>query len=161
MRVRPLTTEALRFVLANMRAADRGEIGMLRHASGAEALQAELEVVLQPPLGAGWSFHLDDGTPVAIGGGYEKHPGVAFIFLVATDDLPKLRVPIAKWARRVIPFAFKKMPIHRFETTSFAGRRDAHRWLRFLGAEREAVLSRYGRNGEDFYVYRWLRELQN
>lgn len=33
----------------------------------------------------------------------------------------------------------------------------SHQWLEALGAEREGLLRSYGRNGEDFYVYAWVR----
>ncbi len=34
----------------------------------------------------------------------------------------------------------------------------SHRWLEGLGAEFEGVLRSYGRNGEDFAVYSWVRK---
>ncbi len=34
----------------------------------------------------------------------------------------------------------------------------AHGWIEALGAKREGLLRSYGRNGEDFNVYAWVKE---
>lgn len=34
----------------------------------------------------------------------------------------------------------------------------AHGWLEALGAEREGVLRSYGRNGENFFIYAWVKQ---
>jgi hypothetical protein len=33
----------------------------------------------------------------------------------------------------------------------------AHGWIEAMGASREGRLRAYGRGGEDFYVYAWVR----
>ena len=47
---------------------------------------------------------------------------------------------------------------HRAECMSLASLADNHRWLEMLGARREATLRGFGKNGEDFHLYAWLKE---
>lgn len=34
----------------------------------------------------------------------------------------------------------------------------AHRWIESFGGKREGVLRSYGRSGEDFFLYSWVRD---
>jgi len=45
----------------------------------------------------------------------------------------------------------------RLQVISLVGHDIAHRWIETLGAEREGRLTGYGRGGEDFWIYAWVR----
>jgi hypothetical protein len=47
---------------------------------------------------------------------------------------------------------------HRGQCISPADHLDTHRWLRWLGAKEEAMLRKYGKNGEDALLFAWTKE---
>src|SRR3546814_15202527 len=54
--------------------------------------------------------------------------------------------------------ALVEVGAHRAECHSMEGHAEAHAWLELLGAEREGVRPRFGKNGEGFVCFSWRRE---
>jgi hypothetical protein len=98
---------------------------------------------------------LDGALPVAVFGASAVHPGVWQAWAFSTDEFPRVVRSLTKAFRRDMLPALKHIGAHRIEVRSLAGSDVVDRWLRWLGAERECTLRRYGRNGEDFHLYAW------
>jgi hypothetical protein len=152
MKIGDLHDEPFRYVLDHLKPDDVRDIEAL-HPFDAEQVISFLKLLNR----VGWCFYLDTGEPVAVVGGYVIHPGVGHAFLLSTSKLPEITTSFARTQRRLWPAIMENMNLHRLETTVLADRHDAHRWLEFLGAERESVRAAYGINGEDFLVYRWIK----
>jgi hypothetical protein len=138
-------------VVRNMRAEDAREVFANRRGEDPDALAMEIMRTWGP---LGFVFH-HAGRPAAIVGATEMWPGVWCAWLLATDDFPHVALGLTKFVKRgMIPYLVEN-GAHRCEARSIDGHSQAHRWLRLLGASQEARLRRYGRNGEDFLVFRW------
>src|SRR3546814_12825662 len=81
------------------------------------------------------------------------HPGVWSVLLFATDEFHKIRLSLTKHVKRVMIPALVEVGAHRAECHSMEGHAEAHAWLELLGAEREGVRPRFGKNGEDFECF--------
>lgn len=149
----PVTGDDLLHILRNMRAADREEVFALRDHDSVERLADEMRMVR--PM----AFIVRHGeTPAAVAGAYRVRSGVWSVFMVATDDWPKVALATTRAiVKGLIPY-LKEAGAHRAECYSHAGHETAHRWLVMLGATPEARLRAYGRNGEDYVLFRWLRK---
>lgn len=82
-------------------------------------------------------------------------PGVWSVGMFATDDFPRIGLPLTRWVRRRMIPAIVQQGIHRGECRSMEGHEAAHRWLETLGAKREGELKGYGKGGETFFTYTW------
>lgn len=139
----------LLYVLDRARAADREELLALQQGDNWTPLISD---ILRAP---GLKFFFGDGKPVVCLGGCEVHPGVWQAWSFATDDFGKLALSVTRFARDVMLPAFVKMGMHRGQAIAAANNAGARRWLKLLGAEEEATLKRYGREGQDFVMFRW------
>lgn len=100
----------------------------------------------------------EDGVPVAVGGLVEHRPHVLTLFLFATDDFPAVGKPLVRFiVQRLFP-PIKAAGVHRIDCLSIDGHDQAHRFIRALGLEQEAVLRAFGRDGEDFIQFAWLAD---
>lgn len=152
MRLAPLELLPALHVCRNLRAADIREIEATRWGSySPEDLAIEVARVWTLN-GYGWSVFGGDGLPVAFFGATQPWPGVFSAYMLATDDFPRVALPLTKFVKRVfIPYLRERG--HRIEARSIDGHTQAHGWLRLLGAGVEARMQRYGRNGEDFLIF--------
>lgn len=99
----------------------------------------------------------DDQEPVAIGGLIQHRPNVVTLLFFATDGFPRIALPLTRFiTRRLFP-EVKAAGAHRIECVSHAGHTDAHRWIRLLGLEQEAEFKGFGRGGETFLQFAWVR----
>lgn len=145
----PLDLWAAEYVARRLRDADRREVFATRWAASEKALAQDMAA---SPLG--WVAVADYG-PVAAVGAIPRWPGVWSVWMLATDDFPKCRFSLTRHVRSVIIPALRETGAHRAECASLASHIEAHAWLRYLGAEKEATLRGYGRNGEDFLLFVW------
>lgn len=86
-------------------------------------------------------------------------PGVWNLGLFATDKLESIGKSLTKHIIKDIIPILDKAQAHRVEAQSIVGYEEVHNWLRFFGLKEESVLSKYGRNGEDFINFAWIREV--
>lgn len=96
-----------------------------------------------------------NNLPVAIVGALEMWPGVWSAYLLATPDFPKVAFAVNKFILNMLMPLIRERKAHRCEARSMATHAWAHTWLKRLGARKEATLKAYGKNGEDFFIYRW------
>lgn len=146
--IRPATFADVMAVARDMRAADREEIFATRWSDDEGELARDCL--------AGWTrCCFVEGTPTAIIGAIPVRPGSWQVFMFATDQFKRCRISVTRFVLRVMIPILVEYGVHRAECQSIEGHAEAHAWLEYLGARREAVHSHFGRNGETFYTYVW------
>lgn len=152
--MKQISLSAVEYVCLNMRESDRAEVfGMRAHDN---PMILAKEIVAVAPYGkVGIADH--QGRPAAIIGVTPMWPGVWSAWAFGTDDWPKVAIELTRYALRVLrPFILER-GAHRMQCESRIDHVEAHRWLQTLGAEPEAILSRFGRDGTDYVMFRWSR----
>lgn len=149
----PLSRDDAGVIAMNLREDDERELFATmwpeqRHASIAESF------LRSSPTS--WCARLD-GDPVAMLAAWPMWSGVWRVGMVATDAWPRVALGVTKFVIRDMIPMLRATGAHRAEAWSIADHHEAHRWLALLGAERDAIIPRYGRNGEDFALYSWSR----
>lgn len=148
--------EDVRFVAANLRDADAAEFLALTHAADRRALTDNLL--------DRWGGHpqaivaRSAGVPVAIGAGIEARPNVITLLMFATDRFPAVALGLTRFITRNLFERYRAAGVHRIEAVSMVGHEAAHRWIGALGLRREAELRGYGRDGQDFIQFAWVRD---
>ena len=99
----------------------------------------------------------DDGAVVAIGDVVETRPNVVSLLFFATDRFPEVARPATRFiVRRLLP-ELRALGVHRIEAIAAADNKEAHRWIQTMGLSQEAVLRKFGRNGEDYINFAWVK----
>ena len=99
-----------------------------------------------------------DGSPVCIGCVVEVHPNVVSLGFFATDEWPRIALPLSRWIKRELFPRLREAGVHRIQALSMAGYDEAHRWLALLGLRREAEHPGFGKHGETFVTFSWVRD---
>lgn len=156
MKIEPASTEDVRSVALRMRARDFEEFSAVAPVDTRE----ELADLLAERYGGrdevlcGWF----DGKPVSIGGTIEARPNVLTLLFFATDEFPRVALPVTRFIRNELFPRFMAAGVHRIEAVSLATHAEAHTWLRVLGLERETRAMRgYGKRGEAFIQFAKVR----
>lgn len=107
-----------------------------------------------------WGEHCwvagEDRQAIAVIGAMQTWPGMWSVGMFATDDFPRIGLPLTRWVRQVMIPHIVQQGVRRGECKSMEGHTMAHRWLELLGAKREGEpLKNYGKNGETFHTYVW------
>lgn len=102
-------------------------------------------------------YVVGDTEPVAIVSYIPVRPGVWNLGMFATDKFKSIGLYLTKRIIRDIIPALDRCNAHRVEAFSVEGYNEVHDWLDFLGLQEECTLSKYGKNGEDFKVFSWVR----
>ena len=146
MTLRALDLPDVWAVARAMRDADRREIFATRFDEDALALAEDL--IASDPVGA--IVAAADGTAVAALGGIEMWPGMWSLWMFATDRWPEVAKETTRFAKSVLWPALLRLGLRRGECRSAVDHETAHRWLRFLGGDVEALYPAYGKGGETF-----------
>jgi hypothetical protein len=139
------------YICRNMRQADRDEIFATRWTDDPD----ELSVEVMTRWGLGWVAFDDNGTPVAAIGATPLWEGVWQAWMFATDDFLSVGKQLTRWTKRVMIPSLLESGMHRAEARSSADHHSAHAWMQALGAKRESVLRRFGREKQDFFLFVW------
>lgn len=100
-----------------------------------------------------------DGGPIAVGGLLQARPNVITLWMLATDDFPRIGLGLTRFlVKRMIP-PLVDAGVHRIECASIEGYATAHTWIRALGLRQEAVMPGYGQNGETFIQFAWVKDV--
>jgi len=150
MLVKP-SLPAVLHVARHMREIDRREVFSLRWTDSEEALAEDLMRIGGPA----WIATAKDREPVYAFGLAPHRPGVWTVWGFGTDRWPEVMAPVTRFIKRVLLPAMLIDNAHRVDCVSLLDKVAGHRWLEYLGAERESLLKEYGRNREDYFMYVW------
>lgn len=140
------------FVCENMRDKSQEDVFGVVEASPSRLAQS-----LHRAYGFKWVFY-HDGLPCAALGATQVHTGVWSLFGFGTDDWQKVWRLVTLVAKRDMMQAVSDTGAHRAHCVSPASHTDTHKWLWFLGANHVVEMPKYGRKGEDYLLFAWLRE---
>lgn len=156
MRIDGPTRESVLHVVLNMRQSDEREFIAVSHAHDRRSLSHILldKYESHPDVICAWN----DDEPVAVGAMLETRPNVATLMFFATDKFETIAKPLTRFIRQRLFVRCKNVGVHRIECASIAGYPEAHRWIRALGLQEEAVMRGYGRNGETFHQFAWVKD---
>lgn len=154
--------EALAFIVQNMREKDRQEVFATAFPLPEDSQTTDDELFIRQTYdastreGCGW-VAFSEGEPIAAIGISMMWPGVASVWMFATESFPKIALPLTRWAKKTIIQIMNDAGLHRAQCWSLGSHGEAHRWLLHLGAEQEAVVEGYGRDGETFHLFGWVK----
>jgi hypothetical protein len=106
--------------------------------------------------GLSWVVTLD-GNPEAAFGAQEHRQGFWIIWSWGTKRMARCVPTITRFAHGHLIPLIRSSGGWRAEARPLAANELACRWLERLGARRQGLLESYGKNGEDFILYEWVR----
>jgi hypothetical protein len=142
---------ALLHILAHLRPDDRREVFGLRWTDDEELVAQEV-IDTGPPS---WVVCARDGEPVYAVGLIASRPGVWACWGFGTDRWPEVAITVTRLLRKIVIPGMIASGAHRVEAVSIIDKAAAHRWLKHIGANDEATLLGYGRNGETYKMFAW------
>lgn len=145
------TPENVRHIAERMRDSDYREFSALSHADSREAL-VEILVQNYGNHPSGICAYAGD-EPVAAGAMVEGRPNVVTLMFFATDEFPKIALPLTRFITKNLFEKYRAEGVHRIECVSIDGYDEAHRWIKLLGLHHEAVFPGFGKNGEAFHQF--------
>lgn len=98
-----------------------------------------------------------DGNPEAAFGAAENRSGLWTIWCWGSKRVHRCVPRITKFCWQVLMPDVMSAGALRGEARPLASNDMACRWLDRLGATRQCLLKSYGKNGEDFVLYSWVR----
>ncbi|POF29605.1 hypothetical protein [Roseibium marinum] len=153
--IKDLCVRDASFIAANMRVEDFREIACLWKDWNTRALGlCALETAIP---GMVWSIWYD-GQPAAAYGfsrasAFDPEHWQAWAF-----GTPRFRRCVPMMTRHITSLRPQIVrECRRLQVITLVDHDIAHGWIEALGAKREGRLRSYGRGGEDFYVYAWVR----
>jgi len=96
------------------------------------------------------------GEPVFLFGFSPRSPVGMEVFGMGTDKSKRVIPVVTRWMREIRGPAFVADGYRWFEARSIATHTLAHGWLEALGATRCATLPEFGKDGEEFFLFRLL-----
>lgn len=147
MTIEPATLRDMSFIAANMREADRREIGAIIQ----ESPTVIACMLYEASPGFRWVAWLD-GQPVCAFGVSTMFAGLGSGWALGTKDMPHVMRAVTRFclqkAARYAVRAFR-----RIEVRTAVDHDLSHAWLRCLGFVREGIAVDYGTGGLDFATY--------
>jgi len=146
----------VRAVARNMRADDVAEFMAVSFARN----HAELADALVERYGGNgetYCFSQDD-TPIGVGAMVEGRPNVITIMFFATDMFPAIAAPLAKFCKQRLFPRYRALGVHRIECIAIADQPKKRRWIELLDMKHEATFAGYGKNGEAFSQFAWVKQ---
>jgi RimJ/RimL family protein N-acetyltransferase len=135
----------------HLRDRDKREIFALRWDDDVDRFIGDIELNAH----ALWNAWRWDGEPIALNGVVIVRPGVVIAGAFGTDKWHYAVRGIINHAWEFTIPALQASGYHRGEAYVMAVNTDSRLFIEALGAEKEAYLHQYGRNCEDFVLYRW------
>ena len=143
---------ALEYIATFLRERDREEVFALRYEEDPARLAMDTFA-----LGEFQWIAYADQTPAASIGAFPVWPGVWQCWAYGTDRWPEVVRTLTKHVRRFMRPALLNSDARRLQCWAMESHDDARKWLKFLGAQEEARLDNYGKNGQTFVCYSWRR----
>ena len=157
--IHPATRRDVTYIAVNMREHDKREVmGVLPEwmAPG----QAGLLVDHATPEGFKWvaSYKGDPVCAFGVAPQSDLTPWLWSAWAFGTTRMWRVIPAVSRYSLRVWPRLLIEAGCTRVEVRSSVDHDIAHRWLEGLGAWQEAILSNYGRDGEDYQLWAWLKK---
>lgn len=149
------------FVAQNMRAKDKEEIYATRAQDDCNAESMADQLSFSAKSGMAFTAFNKQGEPVCVFGAVETWPKVWSVFMFATDEFKTVAKEVTKFIKYALINMITNTGAHRASCMSLDTHKDAHNWLKVLGASQEYVAKKFGKNGEDFYCFTWFRSDKN
>jgi hypothetical protein len=151
------TVAAVREVAENMRPRDREEfMAVSPFETHGQLVDAVVErYALHQDA---YVFRTDDGRPVGVAGMIRHRPNVITLLFFATEQLAEIGSDLTRFVRKVLFPKYRELGVHRIECASIEGYAETHRWLEVLGLQQEAVMPGYGRGGETYIQFAWVKQ---
>lgn len=146
--VRPMTMLDLAYVLNNLRDKDKREL-LEMHYHGNYLGNAYMRLRVSDKNDAVTIFR--DDLPVVVFGIIEEVPHIAHSWAFGTEETKYVFKTYLKEAKQML----LRQKYSRIYTTSPVYRPESHRVLEILGYEKEGMLKRFGKSGNNFisFVY--------
>lgn len=158
MKIERATTEDVLAVASNMRDRDLEEFSAVMFADTREGLA---RLLAEHYGGREDVFCGADGHPICIGGSIETRPNVVTLVFFATDEFPRIALPITRFVRRELFPRYFAAGVHRIEAVSLATYSPIHEWLRTLGLSQETgPMLGYGKRGESFIQFSLVQNVR-
>jgi hypothetical protein len=141
------------FVAQSMRPSDRAEIFATQWTDTPDELAAAV-------VNSGafrWGAYID-GVPVAMIGAAPRWPGSWQAWAFGTNEFPRVARTLTRHARRFMQPALINAGARRMDAYALASHAQSNLWLRALGATPGNVLENWGKQGETFVCFTWLRK---
>lgn len=149
VRIIPANLRDVSWITANLRPADRAEVFAQLDCSTTE---------LAYYLTQGESFVATlDGHPVLAFGTGELGCTAVSVWALGTIRCTRVIPEVSRFFMNVILPSRLKRGCRWAEARSIASHTVAHRWLERMGGEAVLRMPDYGRNGEEFILFRWTR----
>ena len=97
------------------------------------------------------------GQPFAVFGWARVRPATASLVLFATPEISRFRKAFLRNALSEWGPVLANSGIIRVECQTLEGYKEIHGWLEILGLRREATMLNYGKQGEVFVTFSWVR----
>jgi hypothetical protein len=151
------TPGAVRYVASGMRRSDIDEFMALSPVNTEQELKASLiENYGEHP--DGFAFFADDNEPIGVGAMVQARPNVVTLLFFATEKFTEIAGPLARFTKQRLFPRYRDAGVHRIECVSIAGYAPMHRWIQMVGLQEEAVMKGYGKGGETFHQFAWVRD---
>lgn len=151
--IKPANIRDVSWIAANLRDADKDEVFcQVKAGTRPEWIAA---ASLSSSSGA-WVAHYKGFPTVAFGFG-EVSAGVLLGWAYGREGAERCIPAITRWVYREMVPIWEHDGINRIEVRTIETHTQAHRWLEAAGATFVCELERWGRNGERFLLYEWVR----
>lgn len=95
----------------------------------------------------------ENGVVVCICGVYRHYPGSWEVWTLMSKHVARYKKEVIKSLRSLISGYMKLLKMHRIQAVCPENMRGRDKWFRLLGLKYDAVLEKYGPNGENYCVY--------
>jgi hypothetical protein len=102
--------------------------------------------------GPAWTGMLDDRILFCTGA-LIIWLGVAEVWSFCDEECSRYPREVLKYQNEYLDRVIREQKLHRVQAHVRASWRSAYRYIERLGFKREALMLKYGPNGEDFYLY--------
>ncbi len=143
----------VRFVAERMREKDRAEFEAMTFAN----TKSELNQILVNRYSNGTAIGVGKDEPIAVGAMVEVRPNVITLMFFATDRFGEIAIDLTRFIKRELFERYKAAGVHRIECVSMATYTASHRWIGILGLEHEATFEGFGRDGQAYKQFAWVK----
>ena len=102
--------------------------------------------------GMTWCLDYDDGHPIGVGGLHDEDDGNATWWMVGTPAIEKFGKTLVRLGRHIVKRSIGSGEFRRLQCYCLADWPQAVRFAERIGLQREGLLRKVGRNGEDMIV---------